>query len=145
MTKSYVAHNIGRFHQLVQRLGNEILSNVICKTGNCWQASGKNVIGIYSDSARSMDDREKKQLLFISAWENSKTREWQVLYKPGASLFGQSVRRPIANARAMNVYRDAVLIRSKNSLHFVFAEGVQEIGEAKGSILDWTAFAMRTR
>lgn len=61
------------------------------------------------------------------------------LYKPGASLFGQSVRRPIANARAMNVYRYAVLVRSKNSLHFVFAEGVQEIGEAKGSILDWTS------
>lgn len=58
MAESYVAHNIGRFHQLVQRLGNEILSNVICKTGDCWQASGKNVIGIYSDSARSMDDRE---------------------------------------------------------------------------------------
>lgn len=37
----------------------------------------------------------------------------------------------------MNVYRDAVLVRSKNSLHFVFAEGVQEIGEAKGSILQY--------
>lgn len=56
--------------------------------------------------------------------------------KPGAGLLRQSVCRPIPNARAMNVYSDAVLIRSKNSLHFVLAEGVQKIGEAEGSILD---------
>lgn len=36
MTESYVAHDVGRFHQLVQRLGNEILSNVIRKTGDRW-------------------------------------------------------------------------------------------------------------
>lgn len=36
MTESYVAHDIGRFHQLVQRLGDEILSNVIGKTGDRW-------------------------------------------------------------------------------------------------------------
>lgn len=36
----------------------------------------------------------------------------------------------------MNVYRDTVFIRTKNSLHFVFTERIQEIGKAKGSILD---------
>lgn len=93
-----------------------------------------------------MDDREnfikKKKRTRLSIYLCLKFKIQRIrgdveeLYKPGASLFGQSVRRPIANARAMNVYRYAVLVRSKNSLHFVFAEGVQEIGEAKGSILD---------
>ena len=55
---------------------------------------------------------------------------------PSASFLGKSICCPVADTRAMNVHRDAVLVRAKNSLHFVFTKCIQEIGKAEGSILD---------
>lgn len=53
MTESNIADDVGRFHQLIQRLGDEILSNVVRETSDCGNTRGENVIGIQSHPARS--------------------------------------------------------------------------------------------
>lgn len=62
---------------------------------------------------------------------------------PGASFFRQSICRPIANTRAMNVHSNAILVSTKNSLHFVFAKCIQKVSDAEGSILEECLSAIR--
>lgn len=54
---------------------------------------------------------------------------------PGARLLGKSRSRPIADTRAINVYGNTVLVSSKDPLHFMLAERIEEVRETKGSIL----------
>lgn len=36
----------------------------------------------------------------------------------------------------MNIYRNAILVGTKDSLHFMFAERIEKVRKTKGPILD---------
>lgn len=53
MSEAYVANYVGWFHELVQSLGHQVLSNVVRETRDRWNTSCENVVGVDSDSTCS--------------------------------------------------------------------------------------------
>lgn len=58
VTESDVANDVGGLHELVQRLGYEVLSDVACETGDRRDAGGEDVVRVDPDSAGPGGNRD---------------------------------------------------------------------------------------